>query len=371
MPEFDKWWNDTKKHSKRVKYWLPHWRAVATRLDGVRPMRYFTLCARSMIDVFMLVKEGMLKLDPENYSIGSVQFCECDAEQYVETRDLIAREDAGFLGYLEDIVLFEDDDFTGQFPTLDSISAKLEDERLQDDYPKIDRLQLKRTHLNVKASFPYDYVNLDFCQYYYPQPPGMLRINRTVERFLDWQRRASEDGQVPQLDEFVLAVTCRHDADFPAQAEARLSELIKENCASSAVYKKAVEETRKVSDVSQWLKGDREDFFFAGWPKDIARAARDYNWKTEVLDYVYYERTGDQENPYKIACLVARFTRANPKPDYSEAALYALKNENRVLIPNIDRASAEGKHLIKSLGEIVAIRNEQARRKQRPELPAP
>lgn len=324
-----------------------------------------------MIDVFMLLREGILKLDPENFSIGSIQFCECDAEQYVEIRDLIAREDAGFLGKLEDIVLFEDDDFTAQFPTLDSIAAKMEDERLQDDYSKIDRLQLKRTHLNVKNSFPYDYVNLDFCEYYYPKPPGMLRINRTVERFLDWQRRASEDGHGVQLPEFILAVTCRHDLKFPTEAEARLTELIRHNCVSSPRYKNAIEETRGISDIGQWLQNDREDFFFAGWPKDIARAAKDYDWKMEILDYVYYERTGDQRNAYKIACLVARFTRANASPDYTSAALYALESSNRKLIAEIDRSSANGKRLLKDLAEIVAVRNAQARRKQRPELPKP
>jgi len=31
MPEFDQWWNDPKKHCKRLDYWLPHWRALASR----------------------------------------------------------------------------------------------------------------------------------------------------------------------------------------------------------------------------------------------------------------------------------------------------------------------------------------------------
>ena len=371
MPEFDKWWNDSKKHHKRLYHWLPHWKDLAGRVGNKRRLRYFTLCARSMIDVFMLVKEGLLELDSENYSINAVQFCECDFEQFVEIRDLIAMEDAGFLGYLENVALFEDDDFTAQFPTLASIAQKLEDESLQENYELIDQLQLKRTYLNIKSSFPYDYVNLDFCQYYYPEPPDMLRINRTVERFLEWQQRPSEDEEAFEIEEFVLAVTCRHDAQFPVQAEARLVELIRANCADSDEYKNEVEQSRGVTEIEEWVQNAKEDFFFAGWPKDIARAAKDKGWAMEILDLVYYRRIGDEENPYIIACLVARFSRENLRPDYMPTALFALNEDNRKIIEDIDPNSAEGKLLRDDLAGIVAVRNEQARRKQRAELPDP
>jgi hypothetical protein len=71
--------------------------------------------------------------------------------------------------------------------------VKLEDEGLHTGQPsdlqKVEKLLLKRTHFNVRSSFPYDFINLDFCQYYYPRPPGMLRVNETVDKILDWQRR--------------------------------------------------------------------------------------------------------------------------------------------------------------------------------------
>ena len=371
MSEFDKWWNDTKKHRKRLDHWLPHWRELAAGIGEERRVRYFTLCAKSMIDVFMLVKEGLLQIDPENYSIGSVQFCECHQEQFVEIKDLIAREDAGFLGQLEEVVLFKDDDFTAQFPTLESIAAKLEDESLQADYGKIDQLQLKRTFLNIKSSFPYDFVNLDFCEYYYPNPPGMLRINDTVERILDWQRRSSDDGEDVQLSEFILAVTCRHDAEFPLEAEARLLELIRTNCTAWPQYKEQIERICGVAGIEEWVENNKEGFFFAGWPKDIARAAREYGWAMKILDYVYYRRMGDEDNPYIITCLVARFSRTNQMPNYFPTALFALREENRKLIKDIDRDSPEGQQLLGHLAEIVAVRNEQAQRMQRPQLPDP
>jgi hypothetical protein len=371
MTAFDKWWNDLPKHSKRVRHWLPHWKELAARRGGDRPLKYFTLCARAMIDVFMLVQEGLLEVEPESNAIKRVQFCECEQEQFDEIKEIIAREDAGFFGKLEDVVLFRDDDFTAEFPTLESIEIKLEDESLQNDLAKLDKLLLKRTSLNAKASFPYDCINLDFCDYYYPSPPGMLRINETVERFLDWQRRVDPESSSGPVNDFVLAVTCRYDANFPAQARGRLTELIRANCRASTAYMARMTESRQVTQAEEWAAKDPEDMFFAGWPKDIARAASEFGWSMEVLDYVYYRRTGDSGTPYLIACLVARFSKNHVQPDDTAAAMFALDANNRDLIDQIDRESPDGRELVQNLEAIVALRNEQARRKSRPELPAP
>lgn len=367
MPDFDKWWDDLKKHRKRLRHWLPHWREHTARIAGQRPVRYFTLCARSMIDVFLLVSENILTIDPLSHAINRVQFCECDDEQFTEIREMIVREDAGFYGRLEDIVLFHDDDFTAQCPTAESINRKLENEGLE--LQQVDRLILKRTHFNVMASFPYDFINLDFCQYYYPTPPNMLRINETVTKVLDWQTRASDDPERINVDEFILAVTCRHDSDFPPEAQRRLQELIRSNCDESDVYRTQVERTRPA--IEQWSAQAGEDFFFSGWPKDIARSARERRWSMQVLDYVYYYRTGDDGDTYAIVCLVARFQRSDQIPDYIPVALSALDPATRTFIPDIIKESDEGRQLLTNLRAVVAVRNEQASRQKRELLPQP
>jgi hypothetical protein len=374
MVDFGKWWNDPKKHRKRRDHWLPHLKGLRKKFEGIREPRYFTLCARSMIDVFMLINEKILKLDPDGYSIPSVRFCECDEEQFTEIKDLIALENAGFLGELEKVVLFKDDDFTAQCPTLASITERLEDEHLQTDYTKIDRLLLKRTHLQVMESFPYDFMNLDFCDYYYPDPPDILRINETVKKALDWQRRLGDSDSDPdgvQVNDFVLAVTCRHDTQFPKGAEDRLAALIAENCEKWPAYKERVIAARGNTKISEWARKDQQDFFFAGWPKDIAYSAKELGWSMTILDYVYYSRIGDHDNPYIMACLIARFSRQASKPEYLQAALHALDPTNRILIGEVDPKSEDGKALLENLGEIVSLRNEQARRKQVVELPNP
>jgi hypothetical protein len=367
MSGFDKYWNDLQKHQKRLGHWLPHWRGLAERIRDGRGFRYFTLCARSMVDVFMLVKEGLLRVEPANNSIGRVQFCEYDPEQFIEIREMIGREDAGFFGPLEEVALFQDDGFTGQFPTPESIESGLGDEGLDTD--AINRLQLKRTFFNLRSSFPYDCINLDFCEYYY-EPPDMLRVNSTVERFFEWQRRPSEDNERVEIEEFILTVTCRYDAAFPPPAEERLVQLIRSNCTRSQEYHDELQRTRGTTRPEEWARENREDLFLAGWPKDIALSARQNGWSMDILDYVYYRRVGDR-GPFVMACLVSKFTLARGDQAEIRAALLALDRDRRSLIGEIDRASVQGQGLLENLTGIVAAHNQQAARKQRPRLPDP
>ncbi len=168
-----------------------------------------------------------------------------------------------------------------------------------------------------------------------------------------------------------MAVTCRHDVGFPKPAEDRLSALIAANCEASAAYKEHVTATRGNIKIADWVKKDQQDFFFAGWPKDIAHSAKELGWSMTILDYVYYSRVGDSGKPYTMACLVARFNRAKGRPEYIPAALHALDRTKRILIGDVDLNSDDGKALMSNLAEIVALRNEQARRKQVVELPNP
>jgi hypothetical protein len=279
---------------------------------------------------------------------------------------------SGFLGELEELLLFRNTDYTAQFPTPESIALEFNTRGESIPDREAEELRQKRRHFEVRATFPYDCINLDFCQYYYPKPPGMLRINETVERVLEWQLMPSADGDEIKIDQFLLSVTCRHDDRFPEAAENRLRELIRENCTNSEFYRNSVTELLGSEEINEWPSRDAEGFFFAGWPKDIARSARDRGWKTDILDYVYYRRIGDLgENPYAIVCLVVKFTRVVQLPDYIPTALFALRPENRKLIDEIDRNSHEGEELLSDLRKIVTLRNEQAVRKHRSELPLP
>jgi hypothetical protein len=366
LSSFDKWWDCPKKHFKRVHCWLPRLKEVVRKLSG-RGLRYFTLCARPMIDIFMLLDDGLLKIDFENRAIPGVQFCEVDENSYIEIVDMLAREDAGFYGKLEDVALFQDDDYTERFGSLREIEEEREREGEALPQDRLTCLRLKSTALLFQSSFPYDFVNLDFCDYYYQRPPAVFRIDDTVGRFLDWQRRSGSGADAVTVNDFILAVTCRYDESFPSQAKAFLAELVKNNCKQWSEYDETIRKSKGMS-VDEWIEAYSEDLFFAAWPKHVAQKASELGWESEILDYVHYQRPADRTVPFVMICLVMRFTRSQAPSDLA-AALYAIESDNRKQIPEISWDSDDGKTLRHHLERVRKLRNEQARRRGRIELP--
>lgn len=363
---FTKWALDFKKHAKRRTFWLPNVKNLARGIIPARTPRYLTLCASEMIDVFMLVREEILSYSAERGVIEHVRFCEMDEEIFPEIKELIGLEDSGFPEKLEDLALFEDDDFSAAHADPDAIAEALQDEGLERG--RRDKLTLKRRHLQFQASFPYDLINLDFCDYYYPRPPDVLRINATVGKLLAWQRQPLDDGS--HLGKFLLFVTCKHDEGLPQEAIERLKAIVKANVADIQEYRTRLE-ARDVQDVDQWAMRNRDDFFLSVWPKDIAELAASLGWTTTILGYPFYDRVGDRDNPYKIACLVLQFDRqaATAHVPTVPTALHALDPENRTLISEIPADSPDGVKIRNELNAIVELRNAQAQRKMRPLMP--
>jgi hypothetical protein len=319
-----------------------------------------------MVDVFMFVREGLLEYSAEERIVRNVRFCEMNEELFPEIKELIGLEDAGFPGRLEDLVLFKDNALTVNYRTVEEVSAALEDEGLPREAR--DELITKRRHLELRTSFPYDVINLDFCGYYY-EPPDILRISNTVERFLEWQRDAVSAGK--SVEQFTVFVTCRHDDKFPPVATDHLKIVAKANCTEHEPYRTYFERTRGIGDVDRWAEGHNEDFFLSVWPKEIARVAQRCGWEMEITGYPYYDRVSDSGYPYKIACLVARFRNVQAKDNYLRVALQALDAKGRQQIPEIRGDSSEGRELLADLVEIVTLRNGHAAARDRPIIQMP
>jgi hypothetical protein len=366
LADFDQYWDDPIKHDKRLNYWLPHVKALVSDFQPGRSMKYFTLCAPPMIDVFMLVHSGLLNLAPETGAIEGVYFCERYEPDLMKIREMLVRE-SGFLGELEEIALFQDNEFTKEFSDDDSIALALDlgGEDFETDEERGGRLREKRNFLRLRETFPHDFINLDFCGHWYKLNDN-FKLNAALERFLEWQGNEALDGT--RVNEFLLSMTCRHDQKFPRDAEERLSQLVDENRKKSKAYDQQLRLTRK-HDVQEWLKRDRLDFFLAAWPKDIARMAQGLHWRMEIVDYVYYKRRGDK-GPYDIICLIARFSRVKP-PNYLRAALHALDQKKRTLLPLPGKRSKKLASLRRSLLAIWKIRNAQAKRVGQDLLPRP
>lgn len=366
--DFGQWWDDPKKHYKRMNHWLPHLRGIASRLKGSRGIRYFSLCARHMIDVFMLVDEKLLIIDA-NGEIHGVQYCEMLDTWYTEIRQIVARESSGFYGRLEDVALFQDTPYTQSFKTIGDIERERLKKGEELTSEQLAELYQKETSLQFRGSFPYDYINLDFCGYYYDKAPDVFRITDTVSRFLDWQRDVAAGADPVKIDDFILCVTCKYGDDLPADARTFLDSLIRSNAKQYSEYSVAIEGTRGVP-TEQWIGTNPEDTFLAAWPKHIASEASKLGWQSDILDYVYYHRPPGSAGPYIMICLVLHCTRAKvPNPSYLKTALYALNRGNRKEIADFAFRSKEGKPVYEHLERVRLLRNAQARSRGAAELP--
>ncbi len=372
MPDdFDKWWDCLKKHTKRSRHWVPRAREISDEIPNDRPFRYFTLCARPMIDVFMLARENVLEHDDSFGQISDVVFCENNEEHYPEITEMLGVEGAGFPNDLVELALFRDDDYSSQFPNINSIDLELEYEGL--DAQRRDLLLLKRQHLEFCAKFPRDFLNLDFCDYYYPRPPGIMKINETVDKLVELQRRQGQntDGNQVSIGQFDLAVTCRFDQEVPGQAYTRLQNLVRDNQDTYRDYLEAIRQTRRVVRPEEWRRADNLDFFMSAWPKEILSIGRNHDWEVEIQDYMYYSRVGDHDNPYRILSLVARFSRHASEEAYLAQSLGTLNRDSRLFIDEVDPNSNNGQVLLADLREIVEVRNTRANIVGRPPLPQP
>jgi hypothetical protein len=360
--DFDQWWPCLKKHTKRVHHLLPHAKALSAELTNRRPFRYFTLCAPPMIDVFMLAKENVLQYDETRLAIDTVVFCEMDPERVPMMRELVGRENSGFEGKLEDLVLFEDVPATAPFPDLRSIEAYRI--RKGESLPEVESqaLTLKVANLELQKCFPFDFLNLDFCEHYYPSTPDILEINRTVKKMLSWQRRSGRgeaDDSTVTVDSFLTAITCRLDDGLPKPAKDRLINLVDSNCNDFPEYAQEVRKTRGPT-TDEWAEKAKLDFFLSGWPKEIAHLAEESQWNMEILEYVHYSRISTEKKvAYEMICLMCKFTRSSVKNMNLRISMQALSPEHRVLIDSIDRAKEPGTTLLDDLTEIVLLRNKR------------
>lgn len=368
--DFDKWWNDLKKHRKRLNHWLRHARDLSERHTHWQGLRYFTLCARPMIDVFLLAKEKLVSREDQSGRILGVSFCELNQEHYPEIIELIGIESAGFQCSLEELVLFKDDDYTSQFPTVESIQEEIELQGEGIDSIKRDQLVLKRQHFAFCDKFPFDFLNLDFCEHYYPDPPGILEINETVQNIVGLQTKSCmKDHQ--GFNEFILSVTCRYDDAIPDAALTRLENIVRHNKNNFPEYQNAMTKTKGTDNTHAWRDNDLYDFFVSAWPKEILSIGKNEGWNAQVKDLVHYDRIGDSGRQYKMVCLVALFSHPGNMNNYSSEAIRTLHPNSRTFIDEIARDGDEGIALLQNLQEVVTMRNIRAQFVGRPLLPEP
>ena len=361
-----------RKHFKRTQIWLPRAMELTEHLDGQRPFRYFTLCGRPMIDVYMLVKEKVLRVDDTGRRILGVAFCELDKEVFPEMIELIGVEESGFRAKLEEIILFSDIPETQPLDTMAALEGYLEGEGEGLNATLREAIENKRRHLLFRSLFPFDFLNLDFCDRYYGIPPDVLQVNMAIERLLEWQRQPGKksNGAPFSIGRFVLAITCRVENKLTSATSTRLANFVGENVHTHAEYKAALQ-LRGINNVTKWSVEEPLDFFMSTWPKEIARLALMKQWDIKVHDHAFYDRVSDSGEAYHMVCLVVEFTQAPICSTYLAAATQSLDQSGRTEIRKIEPTDTDGKRLLADLRQIVNLRNKQAKRAGREELPEP
>jgi hypothetical protein len=371
--QFTPYWDCPKKHSKRTRYWIPNAKRLRSQIRS-RPFRYFTLCSIEMIDVFCLVRERVLHYDDSLKRISHVKFCEREEMVVPHIREFIGYEDSDFKGSLEDIVLFADSPDTQLLTNRSEIELYLDTRGESVEALMREKLLLKRERIRLEESFPFDFLNLDFCDKYYPNPPDTMRINATINGLIGWQNRhiQTEKGSIP-LKRFLLSVTCRHDDQLSDEAYERLGTIVRNNKNRFKTYRDALNEDQTRNDINGWKQQNPFDFFISAWPKDLLNIMERHQWETNIVGVAYYDRHGiDTGRPYIMVLLLCDCRRSTVSiaSTHESQSLKLLDQANRDKI-EINPESAEGRSIKSHLKEIVILRNKQAEHIRRPLLPIP
>lgn len=139
------------KHCARYYGWLPAIKKY--KIESKRKsLKYFTLCARQAIDVFMLEMNKLLLRD-ESKKLPNVVICEKDKDVVPEILNLVRPplKEAVIPAALEDILLFQDDERTRGV----SSNAYVRDPEIRE------RLRIKGLAERLKMFFPFDIINFD------------------------------------------------------------------------------------------------------------------------------------------------------------------------------------------------------------------
>jgi len=255
------------KHFARYHGWLPASKEFMQATDK-ETIKYFTLCAKEAIDVFMFEKEGLLARDDEG-RLHDVVICENDETVVPEILSLVRPPllEALIIGNLEDIL---------------TIGAALSND--VDDARSLEARKKQKNRDSFKqleGYFPFDVVNFDTCGSLVSKPPGKNRLIKALERVFELQQLARA---------FLLLVTTPISG-LNRKFENAFREGLSQNVKSYDEIGQALR-TSKGSDV--YDKIEIESRIALGFAKSvILPAAQKYGWNTLHRGiYVYDSPSG-------------------------------------------------------------------------------
>lgn len=286
--DYDK---DYPKHCVRYYGWLPASRAFQKQIKK-ESLKYFTLCAKQAIDVFMFELEKVLVRD-QNKKLPDVIICEkipsCAAEIFKLVRPPL--KEAVLVGELEKILTFQETEETkGLSPDED-----VRDHRIR----KL--LRIKGLSERVKECFPFDIINFDPYGNFLNPVQERNKLCQSFKKIFELQKR---------IDTFLLFVTTPI-FDIHPDSESRLKSKFKSNLSSHADIRTALK--RSFGTIA-YHKIDEKKRIAIGFAKSVViSAAKGKGWNHKHHGIFVYESPSRN----KMLSSVVQFSKAQTTTDES------------------------------------------------------
>lgn len=279
------------KHCARFYGWLPASKEYLKHAKKAT-LKYFTLSGTKAIDVFMFELEGLLPRDKSG-KLPNVVICEEIPDKVPEILDVVRppTKEAIIIGKLQDVLNFEDDEYTKITP-LDAYSK---------DPKKRARLRLKRTFERLRLFFPFDIINFDPCDSLLSEDIAENKLYLALENVFELQKLTAN---------FLLFVTIPK-IDVADSSINRLRSDFEDNVYKYPEINKALLSSTKTIDYDGVDENKR---MALGVAKSIVlRAARKKGWNCEHKGIYVYEN----EQGHRILNSVTVCTQASGEPSES------------------------------------------------------
>ena len=305
------WDTDVVKHYVRKYGWLPAAKMQAqAALNSGRSPKYLSFCASEAVDIFLFLREGILKRNADTNVIERTYFCEDDPTDFGIISQLIGAHEQGFYGNFQEMILFEDDDTT-QGLALNDIANRYSSEIRS-------KLSIKDRHQRFRSMVPFDIINLDPYGTFFPPKGDVLSpMLRSVRKLLDWQTEASLED--PTFDSFTLFLTSHvEDGLMNDNALEELVDMVNSNGLTYAGFSESLMNRFGTSDALTMLSENFTEFFCVALPKLVVSEAFGREWLANPQFAGLYRRerldnSGRQVSGYSMLAWVVRFTRHNPE----------------------------------------------------------
>jgi hypothetical protein len=264
---------DPKKHYVRMRGWLPAFQASSQATNG--KVRYLTLCGKLALDIRYFAQKKLLKRNEEANWYPDVTFVESDDEDYAIIAESLGRVRLGIKGQLEEVLL-------------DPTHVSYDD---------------------LKSSFPYDIINLDFCGAIVPKHDHPYSATlRCIDRVVELQASSN-----PRLDWRLFLTFNASKGASHEDANAQLCDMIKENLKT--------EENRSAygtrSKPENLLANEYPEFLRIGIAKFLAFIGRAHGYEMSIEQSFSYSR---HDGAYRIVKVVANLRNLRSGTDIPSPA---------------------------------------------------